>query len=157
MRKVALPFLVAVSGCGAPTTPDGFPLVTGLYEATWGSDFTSVPGGVRTTGGPCPVTFRVSTQQGGTFEGTSERRSPCVPGGQQIRGSVAPDGRLTVDLVTPAGFQGFDECRHVSGDTRWRGALDGRDLELTIDVLLDCQRSGSLQTRSRLLAARLPD
>jgi hypothetical protein len=153
---VVLPVFLA-AGCGPPTTPEGFPLVTGVYTAFWSSDFTSVPGGVKTTGGPCGLTLRITTQTANTFEGSALRGHPCVRADQVVRGTVERDGRLTFDLVGTTGFQGFDDCRHVAGDARWRGRRHGDELEGTIDVLLECPGLGQLQTRSTIEGRVVPD
>jgi hypothetical protein len=149
--------LAALAACGPPTTPEDHPLLTGVYTAFWSSDFTSVPGGEQTTGGPCPVTLIVRSQRAGAFAGESERGFPCVRGLQQLTGTVDRDGRVAVDLAAAGAFQGFDRCRYVAGDERWRGAVRDRELELTIDVLLACELSGQQQTRSMITARRVPD
>jgi hypothetical protein len=149
--------LVALAACGPPTTPEGHPLLTGVYTAFWSTEFTSVPAGQRTTGGPCPVTLTVHAQQAGAFEGESLRGFPCVRGLQQLRGTVERDGRVTLDLAAAGAFQGFDQCRHVAGDQRWRGRVQDRDLEVAIDVLLACEISGQQQARSTITARRVPD
>jgi hypothetical protein len=64
--------------CGPPTPPEGFPELTGEYIARLTAAFTSVPGGVQTSGVPCTATLAVSRQTGDTFEGTYDRGFPCV-------------------------------------------------------------------------------
>ena len=53
-----------------------------------------------------------------------------------------------------ASFQGFHECRYVSGEERWRGAVDGDDLTLRIDVVLDCATTATQRTVATLTARR---
>jgi hypothetical protein len=53
-------------------------------------------------------------------------------------------------------FQGFDQCRYVSGQQSWRGEFEDPALTLTIDVLLDCPDTGPIQTLSTITARRVP-
>jgi hypothetical protein len=136
--------LIALTACGSPTTPEGFPELTGEYAATLTAEFTSVPGGVQTSGIPCTATIRVSRQAGEAFEGTYDRGFPCVRATYPLSGTVQRNGALTVDVAGGAGsFQGFDQCRRDSGDERWRGEVDDDDLTLRIAAVLSCPQTGT--------------
>lgn len=156
-RLVGAACLLLLAACGSPTTPEGYPDVQGDYVAFLSTEWTSVPGGVVTTGGPCPVTLFVTSQSRGSFAGTAERGSPCVRATQQVGGAVERDGRLQVGFEARGAFQGFDECRHVAGDQWWRGDFRDGEMTLAIDTLLDCAGSGQLQARGTITARRVPD
>ena len=156
MRRVPV-LLLLLAGCGSPTTPEGYPDVEGVYAAFLSSEFTSVPGGVRTTGGPCPVTLTLSSHGRGSFAGSFDRGFPCVRGVYRLGGVVERDGRVEIGIEgSPGSYQGFDQCRYLSGDQWWRGDFRDPNLTVIIDVLLECPTTGQLQTRSTITARRVP-
>jgi hypothetical protein len=153
-RRPILPVALALAtaGCGAPTTPEGFPELADAYAGRLEADFTSVPGGVPTSGVPCTVTVTVRAQSGASFQGAYDRGFPCARATYPVTGTVQRDGAVTVDIAGGAdAFQGFDECRYVSGDERWRGRLDGDELSLRIDVVLTCAPTGTQRTVATII------
>lgn len=147
--------LVALAACGPPTTPEGFPELAGTYVGTLGAEFTSVPGGVRTSGVPCTVTVTVPSQDGGSFQATYERGTPCAPANYPMTGTLQRNAAATVDIAGGVGaFQGFDQCRYVSGDDRWRGDVGHDELTLRIDVVLTCPETGTQRTVATINAHR---
>lgn len=147
--------LLCLSACGSPTTPEGLPELTGEYVATLTAQFTSVPGGVQTSGVPCGATVVVSRQTGDAFEGTYDRGFPCARATYPLRGTVQRSGALVADIAGgDANFQGFDQCGYVSGDQRWSGQANGDELTLRIDVVLSCAVAGSQRTVATISARR---
>jgi hypothetical protein len=154
--SVGITGLIALAACGSPTTPEGFPELAGAYAGTLNAEFTSLPGGVRTSGVPCNVTITVPSQSGGTFAGTYDRSLPCVRGVHPMTGAVQRDGTVTMDVAGgPDAFQGFDQCRYVSGDERWRGEVNGDELSLRIDVVLACAQTGTQRTVATMSTRRV--
>ena len=156
MRRLLPLFACGLAACGAPTTPEGYPDVKGTYAGSLSTQFTAEPGGARTSGGPCPVTLSITTQSRGSFSGTLDRGLPCVRAMQPVGGAVDRDGGLQLGLEAAGAYQGYDQCRYVSGDQWWRGSLRGDELALTIDVLLECEGAGRLATRGAISARRAP-
>jgi hypothetical protein len=147
--------LVALAGCGSPTTPEGFPKLASEYVGTLEAEFTSVPGGVRTSGVPCIVTVTVASQDGASFQGTYDRGVPCARAIYALSGTVQKTGAAIVDIAGgPDSFQGFDQCRYVSGDDRWRGNVERDELSVRIDVVLTCPQTGAQRTVATISARR---
>lgn len=154
MRRL-IPGLVALAACGSPTTPEGFPELAEAYVGTLEAEFRSVPGDVPTSGLPCTVTVRVPNQEGASFQGTYDRGVPCVRATYPMTGTVQRNGTATVDIAGGAdAFQGFDQCRYVSGDDRWRGEMDRDELSLRIEVVLTCAQTGTQRTVATISARR---
>ena len=154
-RSVWIVGLIGLAACGSPTTPEGFPELAGAHVGMLNAEFTSVPGGVRTSGLPCNVTITVPSQSGGTFAGTYDRSLPCARGVHAMTGTVQRNGAVTMDIAGGAdAFQGFDQCRYVSGDDRWRGEVNGDELTLRIDVVLTCLQTGAQRTVATMTTRR---
>ncbi len=116
-----------------------------------------MPGGVRTSGGPCGATLTFTSQRAANLEGRFERGFPCARGAYVLTGTVEKNGRLTVDIAGTDAHQSFDKCRYRAGDQRWRGEFRGDDLDLSLDVLLACEDVGEMQTHGTITARRAPD
>lgn len=141
---------LAVSAACTPTTPGGYPDVTGTWGSPqmWDTRFT-LPGDVvvfSKCGGSITVEHQDDQFLSGRF---------AVIGGlcETVRGQVVGEmeraGNVTFDMHTEAGFQTFAGCGYVAGERLWTGRFAGKGLAARIDLTLDCNNVNGRPARLR--------
>jgi len=139
----ALMSLALLESCGSPTTPRGYPLVTGTYRdpLLWDIHFT-LPDGSRARGRQCGGNIVIEEQNEAALRGSYNLVDPCTSAAGELTGQIALNGQVTLDLRSPTAFQTFEECTYVAGDRVWTGRIDGDELDMRIETTLDCVPAG---------------